>query len=234
MKFGLTNVLEDIDLVVPRGDFLGIIGPNGAGKSVLLRTILGLVHPDAGSVRVLGQAPSAARGRVGYVPQLAGFDRSFPISVLDVVLMGRLSRIPLLRRFSGPDREAALHALDRVNMGERARRQVGKLSGGEVQRVMIARALAVEAEILLLDEPTASLDPQAAHDLYDLLEERAESATIVLVSHDVGVMSDRVRRVVCLNRRLVHDSAHGADPDALQRTYGHRVSTVEHDHPFHD
>lgn len=234
VRFGHTPVLEQIDLEIPRGDFVGIIGPNGAGKSVLLRTILGLIEPHDGQIRVLGMPPGEARGRIGYVPQVAAFDRAFPISVLDVVLMGRLHHRRLFARFVARDREAARRALHRVNMDGLANRQIGRLSGGEMQRVLIARALAMESELLLLDEPTASLDPRAAHDLYELMRELLPNITIILVSHDIGVISEHVRRVICLNRRIVHDGVRGVTSEVLGRTYGYGVSTLEHDHPLID
>jgi len=234
VKFGMTTVLDQIDLEIQRGEFIGIIGPNGAGKSVLLRTILGLIEPSQGAIRILGMPPREARGRIGYVPQIAAFDKSFPISVLDVVLMGRLHHHRLLARFTGRDRDIARAALQRVNMEGRIDRQIGRLSGGEMQRVLIARALAMEAELLLLDEPTASLDPRAAHDLYELMRELLPGITILLVSHDVGVVSEQVRRVICLNRRIVHDGLRGVTSEILDRTYGYGVSTVEHDHPLID
>lgn len=234
VRIGSTSVLEAIDLEVERGDFVGIIGPNGAGKSVLLRTILGLIEPYEGQIQVFGAPPREARGRVGYVPQVAAFDRAFPISVLEVVLMGRLHRRPLFRRFTDEDREVARTALHRVKMDGLIGRQIGRLSGGEMQRVLIARALAMEADLLLLDEPTASLDPRAAHDLYDLMREILPGITILLVSHDVGVISEQVRRVICLNRRIVHDGVRDVTSDVLARTYGYGVSTLEHDHPLID
>ena len=153
-SFRETPVLEGVSLSVESGDYLAILGPNGSGKTTLLRLILGLLEPDRGSVRVFGETPAKARGRVGYVPQRAAFDLDFPIGVLDVVLMGRLAARRPLRFFSGDDRAIALGALEKVEMASHADRPVGALSGGQLQRVLIARARAREPHRLLHDEPT--------------------------------------------------------------------------------
>lgn len=223
-------ILDDVSLRVPRGDFLGIIGPNGAGKSVLLRAILGQTPISQGRVLVFGRAISQARGRITYVPQFAGFDRSFPIRVSDVVLMGRLHRRGVLRRWTREDREVAYNALARVDLAHLGARQTAHLSGGELQRVLIARALAVGAEILLLDEPSASLDARVAGRLYALLSELATTHTLVLVSHDVGVMSRHVRTLLCLNRRVLHHGPPELSAEVLRETYGHSVDAISHAH----
>jgi len=230
LSFGGWNVLEAIDLTVKQGEFLGLIGPNGAGKTVLLRVLLGLIKPDRGSVRVLGKSPRTARGNVAYVPQHAAFDRLFPIHVLDVALMGRLGRSRLLRPYTADDRQKARQALDTVGIADLEHRQIGELSGGQLQRVLIARALAVNSRVLLLDEPTANLDSTVAGHLYELLGELAGELTIVLVDHDIGVMSRHVQSVGCLNRRLHHH--HGAHPsqEMLEQAYGYPVDVVVHDH----
>lgn len=230
LSLGGWNVLEAIDLTVKQGEFFGLIGPNGAGKTVLLRVLLGLLKPDRGSVRVLGKSPNAARGMVAYVPQHAAFDRRFPIRVLDVVLMGRLGRSRLLRPYTADDRRAARDALGKVGIADLERRQIGELSGGQLQRVLIARALALNARVLLLDEPTANLDSTVAANLYELLNQLAGELTIVLVDHDIGVMSRYVQSVGCLNRRLHHH--HGAQPsqEILEKAYGYPVDVLVHDH----
>jgi zinc transport system ATP-binding protein len=223
-------VLEDVSLTINEGEFLGLIGPNGAGKTVLLKVILGLLRPDRGSVRVLGMSAAEARGKVAYVPQYASFDADFPIRVIDVVLMGRLARGRLLRWHTSADRARALAALDEVGLTGLAGRQVGKLSGGQVQRVLIARALAVDARLMLLDEPTASLDPRAGGELYRLLEDLTARMTVVLVSHDVGVMYRHVGKVACLNRRLHYHESHELTQEMMEQTYGAPVDVVVHAH----
>lgn len=224
------DVLQGISLDIPRGDFLGLIGPNGAGKSVLLRTILGQIEPSHGDVRIFGQRLEDARGVVSYVPQFADFDRSFPIRVCEVVLMGLLKHRGIFHRWTRGDREVAYNALAKVDLAHLGERQIGKLSGGELQRVLIARALAVGSEILLLDEPSASLDTRVAGRLYELLRELSSSHTLVLVSHDIGVMSKHVRNLACLNRRLIHHGPPELTSEALHLTYGHSVEEISHHH----
>lgn len=232
VSLGGEAVLDDVSFEVPEGDFLGIIGPNGAGKSVLLRTILGQIHPSKGSVRIFGNAIGQARGRITYVPQFAEFDRSFPIRVRDVVLMGRIRERGILRRWTREDQEVAYNALARVDLAHLGERQIGRLSGGELQRVLIARALAVGSEILLLDEPSASLDTRVAGRLYELLRDLSSTHTLVLISHDVGVMTRHIKNLLCLNRRVLH---HGPpeffSAEALHETYGHSVEEISHAHP---
>lgn len=230
-----TKILDGVSFELEAGQFLGIIGPNGGGKTTLLRVLLGLVKPDSGDVKVLGGSPIAARGRIGYVPQYARFDSDFPISVLDVVLMGRLrassgSSLRVLGRITGVDREVALDALRRVQMERYVDRQVGKLSGGQLQRVLIARALAVEPELLLLDEPTASLDTAVGQHVYSLLEELSKTVTIVLVSHDIGVISAHVQVIACLNRKLHYHHAKELSGEILQEVYGCPVELIAHGH----
>lgn len=230
-SFGARRVLEAVDLRVEAGAFLGIIGPNGGGKTTLLEIVLGLLEPDAGSVKVLGRTPTEARGRIGYVPQHARFDHDFPITVRDLVLMGRLGRRGgRPGRWSADDRAAAGRALRRMELEDRAEELIGGLSGGQLQRALIARALAVEPEILLLDEPTASVDTRIGRNVYELLQELAGSVTVVLVTHDVGVISRYVESVACLNRRLHYHGTDELTPELLEETYGAPVDMVAHEH----
>lgn len=227
-SFGRTVVLEDVDLTVRRGEFLGVLGPNGAGKTTLLRILLGLLEPDAGEVRVLGTTPREARGRVGYVPQFARFDREMPVRVEDVVLMGRLHARRFGPRWRAEDREAARRAMAVVELGDLAERPVGSLSGGQLQRSLIARALAMEPELLLLDEPTASVDTPVGRELYRTLSELTDRMTVILVTHDVGVLSREVESVACLNRRLYYHGDEELTPELLEKTYGREVDLVSH------
>jgi len=224
-------VLEEVDLVLEEGGYLAILGPNGSGKTTLLRVILGLLKPDRGTVRVLGAPPERRRGDVGYVPQHALFDLDFPIRVLDVVLIGRLRARGPFRRFGPRDREAALAALRRVEMAELADRPIGSLSGGQLQRVLIARALALEPRLLLLDEPTASLDERIGSSVWDLMAELARDRTVVVVSHDTGAVAESVPSVACLNRRLFMHSSRKLTPELLHAAYGDRVDALAHEHP---
>ncbi len=221
-------VLEGIDLRVKERDFLGIIGPNGGGKTTLLRVILGLVKPSRGRVTVLGGSPERTRRSVGYVPQYSLFDRDFPASVWDVVLTGRLGHAPRLRRYRAEDRTAAVEALRLVEMFDLKDRKMGTLSWGQRQRVLIARALATEPKVLLLDEPTAALDARVEVGLYDLLQRLNDEIAIVLVSHDIGVISACVKTIACLNRKLVYHASNDITPDVLEEAYQCQVDLVPH------
>ena len=226
-----TPVIEDVSLSVAPGDVLAILGPNGGGKTTLLRLILGLLRPDRGSIQVLGDSPVRSRGQVGFVPQHVAFDLDFPIRVIDVVLMGRLAARRPLRFFTGDDRAVALGALEKVEMASHADRAVGALSGGQLQRVLIARALALEPRLLLLDEPTASLDERIGRSVWELLEELSQRMAIVLVSHDIGAISHYVRGVACLNRTLFSHPSRELTPEILEATYGCPVELLAHGHP---
>ncbi len=198
------RVLWDIDLSIPAGRFVGIIGPNGAGKTTLLRVLLGLVPPTAGEVRVFGLAPLEARKqgfRIGYVPQRPIFDPYFPVTVWDVVMMGRTPHIGWLRWPSQRDRERVARALDLVGMKSHQGRRLAELSGGEQQRVFLARALSSEAQLLLLDEATTGLDLPAQHELYALLQRLRQELglTIVAVSHDLLELAAHAEELVCIN-----------------------------------
>ncbi|HEY66832.1 MAG: ABC transporter [Chloroflexi bacterium] len=224
-------VLEEVNLSVEAHDFLGIIGPNGGGKTTLLKVILGLVKPSRGKVTVLGGSPEESRRFVGYVPQYTRFDREFPVSVWDVALMGRLGQRGRFRKYTAEDKRIAAEALERVEMLDLKGRQIGKLSGGQIQRVLIARALATEPTILLLDEPTASLDTQIEVDLYELLRRLNEEVTIILVSHDIGVISAYVKKIACLNRRLIYHASKEITPDMLEEAYRCPVDLIAHGVP---
>lgn len=224
------SVLEDVSFRIETGDYLALLGPNGGGKSTLLKVLLGLLTPDEGTVRVFGQSPSAARGRVGYVPQSFQFDRNFPIRVLDVVLMGRVGKLKL-GTVTEEDREMARAALARVEMADLATRPIGALSGGQLQRVWIARALAQQPELLLLDEPTSSLDERVGRSVWELFAELSQEMAVVVVSHDIGAISQHVRGVACLNRRLHAHPTRELTSEMLEATYGCPVDLLAHGHP---
>lgn len=225
-----TPVLERITLDIERGEFLGLIGPNAGGKSTLLKLILGLLEPARGSIEVLGTMPEQARKRLGYVPQHAAFPRDFPINVEETVMLGRLGLTRTAGSFSRYDRQQARAALAAVEIGTLRRRSLYELSGGQLQRVLIARALACEPEILLLDEPTANIDMRAEEDIFALLKGYNSRMTIIVVSHDVSFVTTYVSRVACLNRSLVcHQTAH-LDGKLIDELYGKHVHLVHHDH----
>ncbi|MDY6834873.1 MAG: ABC transporter ATP-binding protein [Chloroflexota bacterium] len=223
--------LEAACLTVRQYDFLGIIGPNGGGKSTLLKVILGLVKPNKGKITVFGDTPERGRKHIGYVPQHSNFDHAFPIGVWDAVLMGRLHRAGLFRRYGNEDRDAAKHALSTVGMLEYRDRQIGKLSGGQRQRVLVARALTTDPQILLLDEPTASIDTSAQSEFYDLLAELKHKLTIILVSHDLSAVSVHVEKIACLNRRLFYHNSKEIPSDELEATYNCPVDMIAHGIP---
>lgn len=223
-------VLDDVSLELEHGAFLGLIGPNGAGKTVLLKTILGLIPPTHGTVEVFGRTPREARGRVGYVPQYARFDFAFPIKVRDVVLMGRLAHKRLLRSLDRAEVRRAEELLDAVELSGFGERDVTKLSGGQLQRVLIARALAVEPELLLLDEPTASVDSKVGTTIYNLLDSLSGRITIVLVSHDIGVISAHVQTIACLNKRIHYHQTKELSSEVIREVYGCPVELIAHGH----
>ena len=231
VAYDSTVVLKDIDLIVQKGDVFGIIGPNGGGKSTLLKAILGLVPPTKGTIRILGEPPVQGRRHIGYVPQYPVFDREFPISVLDVVLMGFLCRKKRASWYSAAERKAALDALHYVGMAQFADRHISSLSGGQKQRVFIARALVSKPEILLLDEPTASVDQSIKESIYDLLGQIRERMTVVLVTHDIGVVSALVTQVGCLNQTLVTHYDATVTAEMLEEAYQCPVDLVAHGVP---
>ncbi|MGC8839410.1 MAG: metal ABC transporter ATP-binding protein [Anaerolineae bacterium] len=226
-------VLQDVNLSVEEGDFVGLIGPNGGGKTTFLKVLLGLHPPLRGEVRVLGMEVKEGRRYVGYVPQVVEFDREFPIQVWDVVRMGRLGRRGLLRRFTREDDEAVAELLRQVGMWEHRDRLFGELSGGQRQRVYIARALAQEPKILLLDEPLASVDSEMRTSIYDLLQRlnAEQGITILMVSHDVGAISSYVKTVGCLNRRLIYHASKEITAEMLKEGYVCPVDLIAHGLP---
>lgn len=220
--------LDSVDLTVNRGDFMGVIGPNGSGKTTLLKVILGLLNPGSGQVKVFGKPPGRRPELVGYVPQYAKIDRLFPVSVLDIVLMGRLGAAPFFGGYRASDVEAAKNALDDVEMLSFSEHQLGKLSGGQRQRVLIARALANSPRLLLLDEPTSSVDPRVEKGFYSLLKKLNETATIILVSHDLGFVSTYVNRVACVNKQLAVHHISEISSGEVSGPYAEPMHSIAH------
>lgn len=211
-SFNGRPVLQAVNMALYRKGFLALIGPNGGGKTTLLRLMLGLLEPKRGSVRIFGEEPKQVAHRVGYVPQNVHINKKFPVTVLDVVLMGRLRPGAGWSRHSAADRKAAEQALEKTGMLDIRHRRVGELSGGQLQRVFIARALVSSPELLFLDEPTASLDTDGETEFYTLLKEINRAVAIVLVTHDMLVISSHVKSVACVNQRVhTHDEAEITD-----------------------
>ncbi|THB71660.1 MAG: ABC transporter ATP-binding protein [Desulfovibrio sp.] len=222
VSFAYTDapVLEKVDLCVHQGDFLAVVGPNGGGKTTLLKLILGLLTPDSGEVRVFGRSPKNARARMGYVPQYADLQPGFPITVLQVALMGlpgsRLSGFTHTRK----EKSLARQALARVGVADLERRRMDALSGGQRQRVLVARALASNPELLIFDEPTSNIDPHGKFCFYEMLAELGQDMTIVVVSHDLSVTAAKVSSVACVNHTLLHNSKPEFTPEMLTLLYG--------------
>ncbi|NPA29448.1 MAG: ABC transporter ATP-binding protein [Epsilonproteobacteria bacterium] len=198
--------LENVTFRVEEGDFLAVIGPNGGGKSTLLKLLLGVLKPTAGTVLLYGRPPQKADVSVGYVPQETGHNVDFPVTVGEVVAMGLLRTRTRWRRYSKEDEKRSLSALARVGMAEFLDRRIGELSGGERQRVLIARALAGEPKILMLDEPTASIDFSGQHEIFELLAELNQTMTVVVVSHDMSMVMGYARHALYVNKTaLMHE-----------------------------
>ncbi len=225
------TVLENINLTVHERDFIGLIGPNGGGKTTLVKVLLGLLPPTRGSVRVMGQSIEEGRAHIGYVPQQVEFDRDFPISVWEAARMGRVGRRRLLRRYTAEDDAIVEEMLARVEMLELRDRPIGALSSGQRQRVYIARALVKEPEILLLDEPTASVDPKVSTNIYELLRELNEQKTIILISHDMNAVSSYVQTVGCINRYLFYHDDKEITSEMLEMAYQCPVDLIAHGVP---
>lgn len=229
-QVGETLILEKVDLEIPEGDFLAIIGPNGAGKSVLVKLILGLLKPTSGTIELYGAPPALGRKHVGYVPQFATFDRSFPITALEVVSMGVTGQAGLFARIKKNDRERAADALRQVELHHLASRQIGALSGGELQRVLIARAIVQDPRMIILDEPTASLDTKIGKSVFELIKQLGETRTVVMITHDIGVVSSYVKTIACLNRRIYKHDAECLTENTMQDLYGGHVDIIRHEH----
>jgi len=226
------TVLRDINLTLEKNDFLGLIGPNGGGKTTLLKVILGLLEPKKGSVHVMGESPKDGRSSIGYVPQFAVFDTDFPITVHDVVRMGRLSAGRLFKPYTDEDDAIVDERLEWVDMIEHKDRALRELSGGQRQRVYIARALATDPELLLLDEPTISVDFKSRTHIYELLHNiNDHGVTILLVSHDLNVISSYVKTIGCLNRSLHYHGEKAVTEDMLKAGYGCPVDLIAHGLP---
>ena len=230
VAYGRRPVLWNVDLTIDRPCLFGIIGPNGAGKSTLLKAALGLVPVVGGYVRFVGEPIERVRGRVGYVPQRETVDWDFPVTVMDVVLMGTYARLGWFRRPGIRERAAARESLDRVGLADLAGRQIGRLSGGQQQRVFLARALAQDASIYLLDEPLAGVDAASQEQIFAVLADlRAAGKLVVVVHHDLRTAAAWFDAVALVDRRLVAAGPTAAvlTPENLRRTYAGEIDLLQ-------
>jgi len=230
VSYDKNPVLWNIDFSIPSGKLVGIIGPNGAGKSTLLKAIMGLVDMQSGFVKLFDQNLNDVREQIGYVPQRESVDWDFPASVLDVVLMGRYGRRGLFNRITTEDKAIAMASLQKVNMQEFANRQIAQLSGGQQQRVFIARSLAQQANLYLMDEPFGGVDASAEGMILKLLKEmRNEDKTILVVHHDLQSAFEYFDWVILLNMRLVASGPKETvfEPTLLQETYGGKLTLLD-------
>ncbi len=216
-------VLVDVSLRIDEGEFLAVVGPNGGGKTTLVKLALGLLKPDKGRVRLLGGPPARTRVMVGYMPQHVLVDPAFPVSVGEVVEMGRVG---------ARDGMAVEEALGLVGLKGMGREGFGALSGGQQQRVLLARALVGRPRMLVLDEPTSHVDAAGEWELYELLRRlHSQGVTVIVVTHDLGFISPYARTVACVNRRVVIHPTSSVDGRLIAEIYGRQVRMVRHDHP---
>lgn len=238
-RYEKENVLESINLTIPRGAFLGIVGPNGSGKSTLLKLILGLIRPQVGEISLFGQEIQRFKDwkKIGYVSQKANaFNTGFPATIFEVVASGLTKKLGLFRRFGKEDEQKVKKAIEVVGMEAFINQNIGELSGGQQQRVFIARALVCEPELLILDEPTVGVDSQNVFSFYQLLDKlnKQQGITLLLVTHDIGTITDKVTHVACLNKNL-HFHGNSKEFEELKmgdmtEFYGHDIHVLTHQH----
>lgn len=230
--YGRNIALKSVNMIVQPGEYLGIIGPNGGGKSTLLKAILGLVPASKGQVRIFGGSLQENRSLLGFVPQFSSIERKFPISLYEVVLSGRMKAgLRGFARYSSEDHDQTQAAIEQIGLSHLSTRQVSQLSGGEFQRMLIARALVSQPKLLLLDEPTASVDATARRQIYELLGKLNEHMTIILVSHDMLAISSQVSSLACLNSHLVYHGEPELNENTVNSLYGCPVDLIAHGLP---
>jgi zinc transport system ATP-binding protein len=230
-SFNGEPVLQNVNFTLHYKEFLAVIGPNGGGKTTLLKLMLGLLKPDKGEIRVLGQNPRKAAHRIGYVPQDIHINKNFPVSVLDVVLMGRLRSGISWSHHKKDDRITAQATLEKVEMEQFKNRHIDELSVGQRQRVFIARALVTEPEILILDEPTASVDAKVQAEIYAILKALNENVTVLVVSHDLLALSSYIKSVACVNRRVHFHGAAEVTEEMIELAYQCPMELIAHGLP---
>lgn len=232
VQYNNIPALSNINLSVTENDFLAVIGPNGGGKSTLIKTILGIIKPQCGEIKIFGQKIEKYYSPIGYVPQFSSFSRNFPIRVIDVIMTGRLSgRINLFHSYTEKDYKITENLMEKLDIIHLKHRQIGQLSGGQLQKVLIARALATEPKLLLLDEPTSSVDNDSKTQIYEFLKDVNQFMTIILVTHDTAAISSYIKSIACLNRELYYHGELELDNAIIQKTFGCPVDLIAHGVP---
>ena len=230
-----TPILTDIHMTLSQGSFMAIVGPNGSGKTTLLKLILGLLQPDSGTVQVFGKAPGKGNTRIGYVPQSAASRPDFPITVMEVVLMGLKHSGLRTFVYTREERGRAAEALQKAGIEKHLYgRRMDRLSGGQRQRVFIARALVDNPELLVFDEPTSNIDPEGRFCFFELMAKLKKTLTIIVVSHDLSIVASKVTDIVCVNRRLIHNREGTLTHEMLALLYGAHEHTCPMAEYMHD
>ena len=226
-SYDTVQVLENVNFTINHGDFISILGPNGGGKTTLAKLMLGIYTPNSGKVFIHGKTPVQNREIIGYVPQYSLFDPNFPVSVLDVVLMGRINNFSI--KYSKKDKIYAEKSMESVGISDLRSKPYSDLSGGQRQRVLIARALATNPQILLLDEPTANVDAAIEYKMSTMLSKLQKSMTILLITHDLGFVSELVNKVVCVNKKVHIHPTSGITEEHIKELYNDNMRIVRHD-----
>lgn len=229
LSFAYDNdiVLDNVSFTIDEKDFIGIIGPNGGGKTTLIKLLLGLLQPLSGKINIFNSQPELVRERIGYVPQYLSYDRNFPISCIELVLMGLFKTGSFFSHTSDYNLAKAEKAMELLRIKELANRQFNELSGGQKQRCLIARAIINSPQLLILDEPTSSVDISVEQDIFELLHELNKDITILLISHDIGFISNYVNKIFCINRTLSQSNS-GDLKDISHFHYFNNISQITH------
>ena len=226
VNYGNVKALDRVSISIKKGAFIGVIGPNGGGKTTLVKILLGLIKPMEGEVHINSDKP------IGYVPQFNSFEKKFPITVFKVVLMGSMSdRKIIFHKYTKEDKEKSLEMLSLLGIAHLSERLISQLSGGQMQKVLIARALMTDPDILILDEPTASIDSQSRTDIYNLFNDLKSNKTIIIISHDIGSISSYIDSIACLNVELYYHEDGQLTEDSISKAYGCPIDIIAHGIP---
>ncbi len=233
LNFSYKNkkILENINLEINEGDFMALLGPNGGGKTTLIKLILGLLKPDSGTIKLFNDDIKKNIKRVSFVPQINEIKTDFPIRAIDVVLMGRLRFKGFFKKYNKEDYELVQNMLDKLGLANFAYSNISKLSGGQLQRIFVARALVSNAEFLILDEPTSNVDSQNEKNIIDLLYHLKELKAVLIVTHDVGVVANVINKVACLNKNLISHDEPYLTKDMIEKTYHCPIELIGHGLP---